>query len=112
MEKGNFYLTPEGKKGQEIIEKLLETQAMWIERITSFGSSTPEGVWYDQDTDEWVLLLKGSAQLEFEDGSILDLNEGDWVFIPAGEKHRVTYTSFAPSCLWLAIHMRKPGGRP
>jgi len=106
-EKGNFYQMPEGERGQEIIEILLKNKALWVERIISFGSETPKGVWYDQSTDEWVVLLRGESQLEYEDGFIQELKEGDWVFLPAGKKHRVAYTSFDPPCLWLAIHIKK-----
>ena len=28
-----------------------------VERIVSNGQVTPEGEWYDQDLDEWVVVL-------------------------------------------------------
>ena len=29
-----------------------------VERIVSNGQVTPEGEWYDQDPDEWVVVLE------------------------------------------------------
>ncbi len=75
-----------------------------VERIVSRGQTTPAGEWYDQDSDEWVVLLEGRARLEFEDGERRDLQAGDWVFIPAHCRHRVTATSRVPPCVWVAVH--------
>ena len=36
----------------------------------------PEDFWYDQSSDEWVLLLKGSAELDL-DGRKVELMAGD-----------------------------------
>lgn len=89
---------------EEDLERLSESDGGWVERIISTGHTTPQGEWYDQATDEWVLLLQGEAILEFDDNSQTPLGKGDYVFLPAGLKHRVRYTSQQPSCIWLAIH--------
>lgn len=39
-----------------------------MERIVSNGQVTPEGEWYDQDLDEWVVVLEGEARLHYMDG--------------------------------------------
>ena len=84
---------------------------MRIERITSTGQATPEGEWYDQDTEEWVLLVEGAARLRIE-GESEDraLNEGDWIFLPVHCRHRVTWTRAEPPTVWLAVHFT-PGGK-
>lgn len=74
-----------------------------IERIVSRGQASPPGFWYDQDWDEWVLLLRGGAELEFADPSeLVSLRQGDWLLIPAGRRHRVNVTD--RDTLWLAVH--------
>lgn len=73
-----------------------------VERIISQGQTTPEGLWYNQEQDEWVLVLEGEARLEYENGAKIALGRGDSLFLPRHVKHRVAYTS-AP-CIWLAIH--------
>jgi cupin 2 domain-containing protein len=78
--------------------------AVRIERILSSGHTTPEDQWYDQDLDEWVMLIQGSARLFFADNEEVTLEAGDYIFIPAHQKHRVSYTSSQPSCIWLAVH--------
>ena len=74
-----------------------------VERIVSEGHTSPEGFWYDQDEWEWVAVLQGSAELEFEGHGCVGLFAGEWVLIPAHERHRVTRTSTAPQCVWLAV---------
>ena len=67
--------------------------------ITS--SARPDAVDYVQDGDEWVVVLRGSAELDV-DGDPVSLGEGEWVHLPAGVPHRVTAT--AGGTRWLAIH--------
>lgn len=87
---------------QELVSILQESSGVRIERIVSHGHRSPEGFWYDQEQHEWVIVLKGSARLQFEDAS-LDLKPGDFVNIPAHKKHRVESTSPDETTLWLAI---------
>ena len=48
---------------EEIVTELLLRKGVRIERIVSTGQSTPADKPYNQDHDEWVLLLTGSAGL-------------------------------------------------
>lgn len=92
--------TPDG----ESFEPLIPDCGILIERIVSKGHASPPGFWYDQDRDEWVALLQGKAKIAWFDGRTRDLVPGDWLFIPAHEKHRVESTSADPPCIWLAVH--------
>ena len=87
----------------ELFTILLEAANVRIERIVSLGHSSPEGFWFDQDQHEWVVLLKGAAKLEFEDG-IVQMRPGDIVNIPAHKKHRVEWTTPDEPTVWLAVH--------
>jgi cupin 2 domain-containing protein len=87
----------------ELVETLLASRHFKIERIVSQGHASPEGFWYDQNQDEWVLLLQGSARLRFEDSAI-DLKPGDWINIAAHRRHRVETTDAKQMTIWLAIH--------
>ena len=51
-----------------------------------------------------MILLQGEATLSYEDRSQIKLTVGDYLFIPAHQKHRVEYTSASPPCIWLAVH--------
>lgn len=90
--------------GEEIFTSLFEKAGVKIERIDSFGQASPEGFWYDQPQDEWVLLVKGAAVLEIADQPPLTLKAGDHVLIPAHLRHRVASTS--ADALWLVVHVR------
>lgn len=87
---------------QEIVTKLLSSKNARVERIVSFGQSSPDGFWYDQPEHEWVLLLEGSAHLRFED-RLVDLSAGDYLNIPAGCRHRVEKTDQNGRTVWLAV---------
>ena len=89
----------------EVVNLLVERGNLRIERIVSTGQAISEGQWYDQDTDEWVLLVEGAAGLRI-DGESEDrkLNDGDWIFLPAHCRHRVTWTRAEPPTIWLAVH--------
>jgi len=100
-----FYISRlPGTSQQETFETLCTSKAMRIERIISTGQTTPANTWLTQPESEWVILLQGNAQLEFVDGKIIHLQPGDYLNIPSGTKHRVSYTSSEPPCIWLAIH--------
>ncbi len=91
---------------KEFFESLCEGNNLKIERIVSRGQVSPPGKWYDQPENEWVILLKGKATLEFEKSQMVHLSAGDYLLLPAGLRHRVTYTSNDPECVWLAIHFK------
>jgi len=89
----------------ELFEKLLTTPHLLLEKIVSIGQATPPGEWYDQDREEWVILLSGSAGLTFAgENKILSLRPGDYVHIPAHKRHRVEWTDSAAPTIWLALH--------
>ncbi|HEU5118420.1 MAG TPA: cupin domain-containing protein [Isosphaeraceae bacterium] len=89
---------------EELIQTLLNTQSVRIERIVSLGHSSPEVFWYDQESHEWVLLVKGAARLRFEGEEPIELQPGDFLNIPAHKRHRVEWTDPSEPTIWLAIH--------
>ncbi|MCE4934464.1 cupin domain-containing protein [Aliivibrio fischeri] len=90
----------------EIFEDILSTPNIRIERILSHGHSSPEQGWYDQDENEWVLVLSGFGVIEFDDGRIITLNKGDYLNIKAHEKHKVQATAPNETTVWLAVFYR------
>ena len=90
----------------ELIQLLLSTEGLRIERIVSRGHRSPDGFWYDQPDHEWVLLLSGAARLRFVDHETLEMVAGSYINIPAHRKHRVDWTDQMQPTVWLAIHYR------
>lgn len=99
----NLFDLPEGTFETEKVEVLLKNPFLRMERIVSNGQTTD---WYDQEEDEWVALLQGSATLTYESGEIQELSMGDTVLIPAHKKHKVSATSSAPPCVWLCLFFK------
>ncbi|MFO7524558.1 MAG: cupin domain-containing protein [Ignavibacteriaceae bacterium] len=87
----------------EISEIILNSKHIRIERIISNGQVSPENFWYDQDENEWVMVLNGKAKLKFENDEILELETGDYVNIPAHKKHKVIWTNTNEETIWLAV---------
>lgn len=89
----------------ELYMDLLSRPGVRIERIVSTGQATPPDKPYQQEHDEWVLLVVGSAGLWIEGEGERDLRPGDHVLIPAGRAHRVTWTATDEPTVWLAVHL-------
>ena len=88
----------------EVVNLLVERLGLRIERIVSAGQATPEGQWYDQDREEFVLVVDGAARLSIEgETEERELGEGDWILLPARCRHRVTWTRAEPPTVWLAV---------
>lgn len=98
----NMFDTKEWNRDIELFTTLFEKPAYRIERILSAGHTSPEQGWYDQDEHEFILLLQGEAVIGFEEGDV-KLRAGDTLNIPPRKKHKVTYTSSDPHCIWLAV---------
>ncbi len=94
---------------EEVFKNIFHTENIRMERIISKGQTTPEGEWYDQDKNEWVLIIKGKAKLLLEkqrgqtEDTIVVLNAGDYLNIPAHVRHRVTWTDEKRPTIWLAV---------
>ena len=88
----------------ERFDTLLEATGVRIERIVSHGQASPPGFWFDQDQDEWVVLLRGAARLRIEGAEPVALLPGDSINIPAHARHRVEWTTPEEPTVWLAVH--------
>jgi cupin 2 domain-containing protein len=102
---GNLFADVSLRADSEALDELLAGGRFRLERIVSTGQATAPGEWYDQEDDEWVVLLSGSAGLRFEDESdTRELKPGDFINIPAHCRHRVEWTDPAQPTVWLALH--------
>jgi cupin 2 domain-containing protein len=105
MNAGNIFANVPAKLPDELLEDLLKTPLVRIERIVSRGHSSPEGFWYGEDRSEWVIVLKGRARLRFDGrADAIEMGAGDYINIPAHTRHRVEWTDPAADTIWLAVH--------
>ncbi len=82
----------------EHVHRLAELGHAVVDQILSGVLDGP--VEYEQDVDEWVVVLHGEATLDVEDER-MHLQPGDWVLLPAGTRHRLVET--APGTNWLTV---------
>jgi len=104
MNKSNIFAQIPKYLNEELFEELVSKDGLKIERIISKGHSSPKSGWYDQESNEWVIVLQGEAILSFENKQDVRLKNGDYINIPAHTKHKVTWTIPNSETIWLAIH--------
>lgn len=104
MKNNNIFAAIPQRLDQELVEILLENKDLSIERIISKGHTSPVSGWYDQSTNEWVMVLKGEAVITFEDEPEIKLVAGSYIDIAAHKKHRVSWTDPNNETIWLAVH--------
>lgn len=94
----NIYHTQEPKENGETFVTVFQNNSLKIESIRSWLKAPGEV--YNQEQDEWVLLVRGEASLQISE-QILKMTEGDCCFIPRHTKHQVLSTS--NDALWLGV---------
>ena len=85
----------------EIFQTIVKNDNIKIERIISYGQTTPKDFWYNQDEDEFVYIVQGDAKIKYNNGTIHTLNTNDSLYIKAHQKHQVVYTD--NPTIWLTI---------
>jgi cupin 2 domain-containing protein len=89
---------------EEIFETIVSGENIKIERIISKGHSSEKDFWYNQELNEFVLVIKGAASLKLESKEEIILKPGDYYNIKAHEKHRLDWTDKDTETIWLAVH--------
>jgi cupin 2 domain-containing protein len=90
---------------EELVTILAESKDVRIERIVSKGHSSPENFWYDQATTEFVVLIQGEAQLQFEgERDTIVMGVGDYLIIPPHTRHKILRTKPDAETIWLTVH--------
>ena len=106
MKTSNIFSKIPNNLKEELFEDIILKDNLKIERIVSKGHTTTEFQWYEQTSNEWVIVLKGEAILSFENKNDVELREGDYLNIPAYIKHKVSWTDPDKETIWLAIHYK------
>ncbi|MCL2678290.1 MAG: cupin domain-containing protein [Clostridiales bacterium] len=96
----NIFDFPAPPLPQELTTALAGNGNVRIERIISAGQVS---AWYDQSETEFIVLLQGKAAIEFDNGRTVGLSKGDTLLIQPHERHRVSFTSCEPPCVWLCV---------
>jgi cupin 2 domain-containing protein len=96
----NIYDLPAQPLSDELTQVLARAGNVRIERIVSAGQVSQ---WYDQAGTEFVVLLQGSAKIEYEGGDVVSLEKGGTLLIKPHERHRVSFTTSDPPCVWLCV---------
>ena len=97
----NIFDLPPLPLTEELITVLAESRNVRIERIISTGQISAD--WYDQTETEFVVLLDGNAVIDFENDKSIAMSKGDTLLIKPHERHRVSFTSSEPPCVWFCV---------
>lgn len=104
MQLKNIFESIPNNLDEEIFEQLVQSETVKIERIISKGHRSPETGWYEQERNEWLIVLKGEAIISFENGIDINLKAGSHINIPAQKRHKVSWTDPKAETIWLAVH--------
>ena len=104
MQVANLFADIPATLPDELLQTLVATASLRIERIVSLGHASPEGFWYDQPTNEWVVLISGAARLRLDGQPPMEMVAGSYVNIPAHVRHRVEWTDPDRPTIWIAVH--------
>ena len=96
----NIFDLPKTPFPEELVTILAQSSTVRIERIVSSGQVSD---WYDQTEAELVVLLEGYAVIDFDNGKRISIAKGDTVLISPHERHKVSFTSTNPPCIWLCV---------
>ena len=96
----NIFDLPKLPMEEEFTTTLAEKGKVRVERIVSTGQVSG---WYDQAETEFVVLLEGTTAIEFENEKTVTLTKGDTILIAPHKRHRVSFTSTEPPCIWLCF---------
>jgi cupin 2 domain-containing protein len=96
----NIYEIPPLPLTEEATAILSENKNIRIERIISAGQISD---WYEQSETEFVILLEGNAVIEYENNKTVAMTKGETLLIAPYERHRVSFTSSDPPCIWLCV---------
>jgi len=104
MKKSNIFSDIPSELKDEFFKDIVSKDGLKIERIVSKGHTTTQFDWYDQDTNEWVILIQGEAVISFENEDDVRLEAGDYLNILAHKRHKVSWTKPDFNTIWLAVH--------
>jgi cupin 2 domain-containing protein len=105
MKAENLFDAIPPKLTDELFSTIHRAKNFHIERIVSQGHCSPPGFWYDQIEHEWLIVLEGSASIQFQNETEpVELHRGSYLNIPAHVRHRVLQTSSNQQTVWLTIH--------
>ena len=100
MSLGNVFEDCSPPSAGERADVLLTHKNLVVERIVSSAKITPRT--FVQSQDEWVVLVRGEAEIEVA-GEAIVLKTGDHLFLPSGTAHIVK--SASEGAMWLAVHL-------
>lgn len=106
IEKYNLFEKIEPNIEKELFYTIFQNSKIRVEKIVSYGQTSPDGFWYSQNESEYVVLLDGYAILEFienDNAYEIELHRGDTLNIEPHQKHRVKYTATDEATIWLAV---------
>lgn len=89
------------ENGVELEETIYENGYIKIIRIVSSGETTD---FMESPMNEHIFLIQGKARINFENDKEIEMSAGDYILIEKNTRHRVSYTSSEPHCLWHCIY--------
>lgn len=89
---------------EELVQILVRAPGVQVVRVVSCGHHSPDGFWYDQEENEFVVVVAGAARMVFEEpAETVEMVAGSFVNIAAHRRHRVEWTDPEQNTVWLGV---------
>lgn len=105
IRRGNAFEAIRRDTDGEIVDVLARASGGRVVRYVSHGHASKPGFWYDQQEDEFVVVLAGRARVALGDDETVELGAGDYLWIPAHARHRVEWTDPDQDTVWLCAYL-------
>jgi cupin 2 domain-containing protein len=100
----NLLTSEPAARDAEVTQTITTGKGVRLERIVSWGQTSPDGFWYDQAEAEWVTVLTGRARIRIANqADAITLGPGDTLLLPAHCRHRIEWTDPEQPTVWLAL---------
>ncbi|WP_052341209.1 hypothetical protein [Salinarimonas rosea] len=86
------------------VETLAESRVAKVERVVARGQRSKENFYCPQEASDFLVLLKGELELEYEgEKEPVLLGPGDFIVTQPGQNNRVSRTSEESETVWLKV---------
>lgn len=87
-----------------LVESLLESNIIKVQRVVAQGQASNPGVYCPQPDNDFLIMLKGQMDLDYEQSSKVSLRPEDFIVTTEGQTNRIDSTSRNEDSVWLKVN--------
>lgn len=88
---------------KELVETIFSGEGFVFNRMILNGEPASDGAWISSMFDEMIVVVKGYAEIMYDDMSVDALSEGNYITVTAGKRYRFVVVSEESPCVILSL---------